>query len=443
MATRGQAAEADGRGSDLVLERLTRLHPKIIDLVLDRVVELLARVGHPEQRLPPVVHVAGTNGKGSVIAYLRAMLEAAGKRVHVYTSPHLVRFHERIRLAGELISEPELLALLEECEAANEGRPITFFEITTVAAFMAFARVPADILLLEVGLGGEYDATNVIDRPLVSVLTPISYDHTQHLGSTLAEIAKAKAGILKPGRPAVIGPQPAEALAVFESRAAELGCPLHRYGKEWDVRRDGDRLVFRDDSGSRDWPLPGLLGTHQIDNAGLALATLRFLDGCDVNDIAAARGLTAVEWPARLQRLTRGPIVDALPAGWEVWLDGAHNEAGGLALARQVETWRRERPELQVRLVFGMLSTHDAEGFLRPLAAVASGVRTVAIGGAHQTLPADAAADAARRAGFPDAAPAADPVEAARSLAEADPHPARLLVCGSLYLAGEILSRNG
>lgn len=443
MANQAPAAEAGSRGSDVVLERLTRLHPKIIDLVLDRVVELLARVGHPERRLPPVIHVAGTNGKGSVIAYLRAMLEAAGKHVHVYTSPHLVRFHERIRLAGELISEPGLLTLLEECEAANGGRPITFFEITTVAAFIAFARVPADMLLLEVGLGGEFDATNVIDRPLASVLTPISYDHMQHLGPTLSDIAKAKAGILKPGRPAVIGPQPAEALAVFERRAAELGCTLHRHGKEWEVRREGDRLMYRDDRGTSEWPLPGLLGAHQIENAGIALATRRFLGAGGVGDAAAARGLATVQWPARLQRLTRGPLVETLPAGWEAWLDGAHNEAGGQVLARQAAAWRRERPDLPVRLVFGMLSTHDAEGFLRPLSGVAEGLRAVTIGGAHQSLPSDAAAEAARRAGFPDAVAAADPVAAAQSLAAADPRPARLLVCGSLYLAGEVLAQNG
>jgi dihydrofolate synthase/folylpolyglutamate synthase len=442
-APEGASRDPRGRSSDVVLDRLTRLHPKIIDLVLDRVVQLLARVGHPERRLPPVVHVAGTNGKGSVIAYLRAMIEAAGKRAHVYTSPHLVRFHERIRLAGTLIAEDELLALLEECEAANGGTPITFFEITTVAAYMAFARVPADLLLLEVGLGGEFDATNVIDRPLVSVLTPISYDHMQHLGSSLAEIAKAKAGILKPGRPAVVGPQPDEAMAVFESRGRALGCPLRRFGTEWEAWREGDRLMFRDESGTTDWPLPGLLGAHQIENAGIALATLKLLDGIAVDAAAAAKGLTSVDWPARLQRLLRGPIIEHLPQGWEVWLDGAHNEAGGQVLARQVEIWRQERPELPVRLVFGMLSTHDAEGFLRPLAGKAEALRAVAIGGAHQTLSADNAAAAARRAGFPDALAAADPLAAALSLAAADPRPARLLICGSLYLAGEVLSQNG
>ncbi len=434
---------APGRSSDLVLERLTRLHPKIIDLVLDRVVQLLARVGHPERRLPPVVHVAGTNGKGSVIAYLRAMMEAGGRRAHVYTSPHLVRFHERIRLAGQLIAEAELLALLEECEIANGGTPITFFEITTVAAFLAYARVPADILLLEVGLGGEFDATNVIEAPLACVLTPISYDHMQHLGATLGLIAKAKAGILKPGRPAVVGPQPPEAMAVIEARAAALDAKLHRHGREWDAWRDGDRLMFRDARGSSAWPLPGLLGDHQIENAGMALATLGLLGGIAVDDAAAARGLVTVDWPARLQRLTRGPIVEALPAGWEAWLDGAHNEAGGQVLARQLAGWRAERPDLPIHIVFGMLSTHDPQGFLRSLAAQAGDLRAVAIGGAHQTLSNVDAAAAARQAGFPNAAPAADLLAAARSLAAAHPAPARLLICGSLYLAGEVLAENG
>ena len=442
-APEGATRAPAGRSSDLVLERLTRLHPKIIDLVLDRVVQLLARVGHPERRLPPVVHVAGTNGKGSVIAYLRAMLEADGRRVHVYTSPHLVRFHERIRIASTLIAEDELLALLEECETANGGTPITFFEITTVAAFLAFARVPADLLLLEVGLGGEFDATNVIEQPRACVVTPISYDHMHYLGSSLAEIAKAKAGILKPGRPAVVGPQPAEAMAVIEARAAALGCPLHRQGREWDSWRDGDRLVYRDGRGTTEWPLPGLLGEHQIDNAGIALATLSLLGDIRVGDAAVARGLTAVVWPARLQRLTRGPLVEHLPAGWEVWLDGAHNEAGGQVLGRQVAAWRRERPDLTVHLVFGMLSTHDPETFLRPLAGLAEGLRAVAIGGAHQTLSNADAAAAARLAGFPEAAEADDVLAAAQSLAATHPRPARLLICGSLYLAGEVLAENG
>jgi dihydrofolate synthase/folylpolyglutamate synthase len=430
-------------GSDLVLERLTKLHPKLIDLVLDRVQRLLDRVGNPERRLPPVVHVAGTNGKGSTVAYLRAILEAAGYRVHAYTSPHLVRFHERIRLAGKLIEEPELLALLEECERANGDQQITFFEITTAAAFLAFTRHKADILLLEVGLGGTHDATNVIEHPLACCLTPISMDHMQHLGHTLAEIAANKAGIMKRGRPVAIGPQPAEAEAVFEARGAELGAPLHRFGQEWNARREGDALLFRDKRGETSWPLPGLPGLHQIENAGLALATLPLLDGFSISESAIAKGLRSVEWPARLQRLQRGPVVEALPPGWEAWLDGGHNESGGQALGIHAAGWRRERPDLPIRLVFGMLSTHDPVGFLKPLLPHIQDVTAVAVGGNHQALDVEALVDAARRAGAAQvrSAPSAD--AAARAIVAADPTPARLLICGSLYLAGEVLAKNG
>jgi dihydrofolate synthase/folylpolyglutamate synthase len=430
-------------GSDLVLERLTKLHPKLIDLVLDRVQRLLDRVGNPERRLPPVVHVAGTNGKGSTVAYLRAILEAAGYRVHAYTSPHLVRFHERIRLAGRLIEEPELLALLEECERANGDQQITFFEVTTVAAFLAFTRHKADILLLEVGLGGTHDATNVIEHPLACCLTPISMDHMQHLGHTLAEIAANKAGIMKRGRPVAIGPQPAEAEAVFEARGAELGAPLHRVGQEWNARREGEALLFRDKRGETSWPLPALPGLHQIENAGLALATLPLLDGFSISESAIAKGLRSVEWPARLQRLRRGPVVEALPPGWEAWLDGGHNESGGQALGLHAAGWRRERPDLPIRLVFGMLSTHDPVGFLKPLLPHIQDVTAVAVGGNHQALDVEALVDAARRAGAAQVrgAPSAD--AAARAIVAADPTPARLLICGSLYLAGEVLAKNG
>jgi dihydrofolate synthase/folylpolyglutamate synthase len=278
------------RGSDLVLERLNRLHPKIIDLSLDRSWRLLERLGHPERRLPPVVHVAGTNGKGSVIAFLRAMLEAAGYRVHVYISPHLVRFHERIRLAGKLIEEPALLALLKECEGVNGAEPVTFFEITTCAAFLEFARTPADILLLETGLGGRLDSTNVIARPLASVLMPISFDHMQHLGDTLTKIAFEKAGIIKQDVPAVVGPQPAEASAVFETKAKELGAPLCRYGHEWQVEIAGEGILFTDRAGKRRLPRPALPGDHQIPNAGAALATLPFLAGFTIDERAQAVG---------------------------------------------------------------------------------------------------------------------------------------------------------
>src|SRR5260221_3776433 len=319
--------------SDLVLERLNKLHPKIIDLELDRVLRLLAAVGHPEKRLPLVVHVAGTNGKGSVIAYLRAMLEAAGYRVHVYPSPHLVRFHERIRLAGKLIDEQALIDLLVECEPANGGVPITFFEITTVAAFLAFTREPADIVLLETGLGGEFDATNVIDQPLASVLMSISYDHMQFLGDTLEKIAAVKAGIIKQNRPVIIAPQPAEAAQVFADTAARLQAPLWRHGTEWSIEETASGMRYRDTDHVLDLPKPGLPGRHQIGNAGTAVAATHWLSRFKIDEAAIRRGLTEVVWPARMQHLRQGPLVEQLPAGWELWLDGGHNEDAGQVIA--------------------------------------------------------------------------------------------------------------
>jgi dihydrofolate synthase/folylpolyglutamate synthase len=371
------------------------------------------------------------------------MLEAAGYRVHAYTSPHLVRFHERIRLAGELIEEAELLALLEECERANGSEPITFFEITTVAAFLAFTRHQADIVLLEVGLGGSFDATNVIDRPLACCLTPISMDHMHFLGHSLAKIAANKAGIMKPGRPVAIGPQPAEARAVFDARGSALGCPLHRFGTEWDAAAEEGKLLFRDRRGESRWPLPALPGLHQIENAGLALATLPLLDGFTIPDTAIAKGLLSVEWPARLQRLARGPVVEALPAGWEAWLDGGHNESGGQALGVHAAGWRRERPDLPIRLVFGMLSTHDPVAFLQPLLPHIQDVTAVAVGGNHQALDVGALIEAAKRAGATTVRRAESPEAAAQAIVAADARPARLLICGSLYLAGEVLAKNG
>jgi dihydrofolate synthase/folylpolyglutamate synthase len=428
--------------TDIVLERLSKLHPKLIDLSLDRVCRLLDALGNPERRLPPVVHVAGTNGKGSVIAYLRAMLEAAGRRVHVYTSPHLVRFHERVRLGGQLIAEPHLLELLEECERANGAAPITFFEVTTCAAFLAFARIPADILLLEVGLGGEFDATNVIDRPRLCVLTPISFDHMQHLGNTLTAIAGVKAGIMKRGVPAVVGPQLPEPAAVFEARAAALGCPLSRHGREWQAWREGERMMFRDAGGERRLPLPALIGDHQIDNAGTAVACLPYLAQFGVDDAAMRRGLAEVEWPARMQRLRRGPLIDMLPAGWELWLDGCHNADGGRVAAAVAAAWTAEPPVLPLHLIFASLSTHDPLGIVQPFAGIARDVHTVAVPGEHKTLSADEAAAAARRADLPAQA-SASVCEALADIVTKAHGPARVLICGSLYLAGTVLADNG
>ena len=419
--------------SDRVLERLMSLHPKIIDLTLGRVERLLAALGHPERRLPPVIHVAGTNGKGSTVAMIRAGLEARGDRVHVYTSPHLARFHERIRVAGDLIDEDRLIALLERCEEANGGEPITFFEITTAAAFLAFAETPADHTLLEVGLGGRLDATNVIDAPRLCVITPVSLDHQQYLGDTVTAIAGEKAGILKPGVTCIVGPQSDEGLEAIGRRAAGIGSPLLVQGQDWQVWEEHGRLAFQDTAGLVDLPLPTLIGAHQVENAGIALAVLRAL-GAD--ETACAAALTRAEWPARLQHLRHGPLVDAAnPA--ELWLDGGHNPAAGIALAEALGRLTA-RP---LHLICGMLNTKDVSGFLRPLAAHAKHLHAVSIPGEAATLSADQTVAAARAVGL-QAEPATSVTEAVTAIAATDPK-ARILICGSLYLAGRVLAGNG
>lgn len=419
--------------SDIILDRMMALHPKIIDLTLDRVWRLLAALDHPERALPPVIHVAGTNGKGSVQAMLRAGLEATGASVHAYTSPHLARFHERIRLAGSLIEEPHLAAVLDECEAANGGAPITYFEITTCAALLAFARTPADWTLLEVGLGGRLDATNVIDAPALTVITPVSYDHQQFLGDTLPLIAGEKAGILKRGVPCIVGPQEDDARAVIEDRAARLGAPLHVHGQHWHVAEENGRLVFQDETGLLDLPLPNLIGRHQVENAGIALAALRVLGQPDPAFEAA---VTRAEWPARLQRLRKGPLVEAAGTA-ELWLDGGHNPAAGHALAEALT----RLPPRPTHLVCGMLNTKDIAGYLRPLAGAAASLQAVSIPGETATLPAATTAAAAIAAGI-DATEAPDVDTAIRRITARDPD-ARILICGSLYLAGRILRDNG
>lgn len=419
--------------SDAILERLMSLHPKMIDLTLERVERLCAALGHPEQALPPVIHVAGTNGKGSTQAMIRAGLEAAGARVHAYTSPHLVRFHERIRLAGALIPEPALAALLEECEAANGGAGITFFEITTVAAFLGFARSPADWTLLEVGLGGRLDATNVVQRPRLTVITPVSFDHEAYLGTTIAAIAGEKAGILKPGVPCVVGPQTDEGLAVIEARAARLGAPLIVHGQHWHAAEERGRMIFQDERGLLDLPRPNLPGPHQIANAGAAVAALRALG---FGEGACEAAVTRADWPARMQRLTRGPLAAAAP-GAELWLDGGHNPAAGEAIAATLAGM----PPRPTHLVCGMLNTKDVGGFLRPLAPHAARLHAVSIPEAQATLPAETTAAAARAAGLP-AVTAASVAEAVAAIAAEAPA-ARIVICGSLYLAGSVLRDNG
>ncbi|MGY6634356.1 MAG: bifunctional folylpolyglutamate synthase/dihydrofolate synthase [Alkalilacustris sp.] len=419
--------------SDDLLARLLTLHPKLIDLTLDRMHRLLAALGHPERALPPVIHIAGTNGKGSTQAMLRAGLEAEGARVHAYTSPHLVRFHERIRLAGTLVDEVELADLLDACETANGDAPITFFEVTTCAAFLGFARHPADWLLLEVGLGGRLDATNVVDRPALCVITPISFDHEAYLGDTLAAIAGEKAGILKPGVPCVVAPQPPEALSVIEARAEAIGAPLHIHGRDWMAWAERGRLVVQDDRGLADLPLPRLPGAHQIVNAGTAVAALRLLGRSEAAQEAAP---ARAEWPARLQRLTCGPLVAAAP-GIELWLDGGHNPAAGAALAAALAGM----PPRPTHLICGMLNTKDVGGFLRPLAPQARSLSCVSIPGAQATLPAEDTCAAGRAEGHD--ARTAPSVDAALARIVAQDPSARVLICGSLYLAGEVLAQNG
>ncbi|RGP38511.1 bifunctional folylpolyglutamate synthase/dihydrofolate synthase [Pseudotabrizicola alkalilacus] len=409
------------------------LHPKVIDLTLDRMHRLLAALGNPERQLPPVIHIAGTNGKGSTQAMIRAGLEASGATVHAYTSPHLARFHERIRLAGDLISEPALTALLDECVQANGPDSITFFEITTAAALLAFARTPADFTLLEVGLGGRLDATNVIDSPRLTIITPVSIDHQQYLGETLPEIAGEKAGIIKRGVPVIVGPQAPEGLAVIEAKAARMGAPVLAYGQHWHVAEERNRLIFQDDSGLLDLPLPNLPGPHQIQNAGAAIAALRAL-GRD--EAACEAAVSGAVWPARMQRLRHGPLVEIAPQV-ELWLDGGHNPAGGEAIAATLA----RMPKRPTFLICGMLNTKDVTGYMRPLAAHATRLYAVSIPGEKNTLPAEATRDAALSASLPATA-AASVAEALGAITATEPA-ARVLICGSLYLAGAILRENG
>ena len=417
--------------SDAILTRLMTLHPKIIDLTLDRLTRLLDTLGNPERRLPPVIHLAGTNGKGSTQAMIRAGLEADGLRVHAYTSPHLARFHERIRLAGELISEPALMALLDECEAANGGENITFFEVTTAAAMLAFARTPADFTLLEVGLGGRLDATNVIDAPALTIITPVSIDHQQYLGETLPEIAGEKAGILKRRVPCVVGPQQEAALEVIEARAARLGAPLFVHGQHWHASEERDRLIFQDEDGLLDLPFPILPGPHQIENAGAAIAALRVLKKGDPE-----AAVTRATWPARMQRLSTGPLIDAAPEA-EIWLDGGHNPAGGKAVAATLA----RMPARETHLICGMLNTKDIGGYLTPMAPQIASLTAVSIPGEANTLPAEATEAAAKASGM-TARSSVDVLTALREITARNPR-ARVLICGSLYLAGQILKENG
>jgi dihydrofolate synthase / folylpolyglutamate synthase len=429
---------------DAILARLLTLHPKRIDLSLDRMWRLLEALDHPERKLPPVIHVAGTNGKGSAIAFMRAMLEAAGARVHVYTSPNLVRMNERFRLGraggGVLVGNDELVEALATCEQANGDAPITVFELETAAGFLLFSRHPADALLLEVGLGGRLDATNVVALPLASVVTPVSIDHVEFLGDTLEKIAGEKAAIFKRGVPAVVGRQTEGPLSVIVGRAGEIGAPLHVAGQDWIASEERGRLVYQDDQGLLDLPSPRLFGRHQIDNAGTAIAALRAA-GFKLPQAAYDTGLVRAEWPARMQRLATGDLIALAPAGSELWLDGAHNPDGGRIVAGALADLE-ERVSRPVVVVCGMLANKDQEGFLRNFTGLARRLIAVPI---HQEkgMPAAELAQTARGIGIPADA-CTDIAAALARVAELDlDPPPRILITGSLYLAGEVLAANG
>ncbi|BAT61723.1 folylpolyglutamate synthase [Variibacter gotjawalensis] len=430
---------------DAIAARLAELHPRKIDLSLGRMHRLLAALGHPERDVPPAIQVAGTNGKGSTVAFLRAILEAAGKRVHTYTSPHLVRINERYRLGapggGKIVDDETLAAAFLECEKANAGEAITQFEITTAAGFLLFARHPADVLLLEVGLGGRLDATTVIDKPAATVITPISRDHVEFLGDTIPLIAAEKAGIIRPGVPCITATQPSEALTVIERTAAKARAPLLVAGEDWTVGEENGRLVYQDDDGLLDLPAPRLSGHHQFENAGTAIATLRALKDWRIPTEAYEKGVAAAEWPARMQRIASGKLTEIIPPGAELWLDGGHNAAGGRIIAAALADIE-ERVSRPLVLVVGMLSTKDIDGFLQHFSGLARRLIAVPIPDSEKAVLPEQIVEAARRVGIA--------AEAKFSLTEAldraaqlkTTPPPRILITGSLYLAGDVLRQN-
>jgi len=428
---------------DSILARLTALHPKRIDLSLGRIERLLAALDYPERKLPPVIHVAGTNGKGSTVAFLRAILEAAGLRAHVYTSPHLVRFNERFRLGGiGLVSDDELAAVMEECERANAGAPITVFEITTAAGMLLFSRHPADVLVMEVGLGGRLDATNVIPEALATVITRVSIDHTDFLGDTLDKIAAEKAGVLKRNTSGIVAAQHRDALSVIERQAARLNAPLRIAGEDFTATEERGRLVYQDEAGLLDLPAPRLYGRHQYENAGLAIAALRATNRFRIPPAAFEAGMTKAEWPARMNRLSHGRLVELAPEGSEVWLDGGHNPDGGRVIAAALADLE-ERVPRPVVMIAGMLASKDCDGFLRNFTGLARRLIAVPVPASEKGVPAEELAERARNIGLPATSRGTldGAFEAVRKL-DLDPPP-RILITGSLYLAGDVLCENG
>ncbi|GAB1580284.1 bifunctional folylpolyglutamate synthase/dihydrofolate synthase [Phyllobacterium phragmitis] len=430
------------------IERLLGLHPKGFDLSLDRITRLLDALGNPHLKLPPVIHIAGTNGKGSASAFARALLECAGLTVHVHTSPHLVNWHERYRLGqpggGRLVRDDVLAEAVSRVAEANAGQPITVFEILTAVTFVLFSEHPADAVVLEVGLGGRFDATNVIPEPAVSLIMPVSLDHQSYLGDRVELIAAEKAGIIKRGCPVVIGYQEDDAARMVMVETAErLGCPLSVYGQDYFAYEEHGRLIYQDEAGLMDLPLPRLPGRHQLANAAAAIEAVR-VAGFDIPDRAIEKAMTVVDWPARMQRLTHGRLVDAAVPGAEIWLDGGHNPGAGIVIAEALAELE-EKSSRPLFLITGMINTKDPIGYFKAFTGMARHVFTVPIRSSEAGIPHEALAVAAAEAGI-----SAEPVHSVENALKLlrdtwDPNdiPPRILIGGSLYLAGEVLADNG
>ena len=436
------------KAADKEIERLMALHPKGFDLSLDRVKRLLERLDNPQDHLPPVIHIAGTNGKGSAAAFSRALLEASGLRVHVHTSPHLVNWHERYRLAaprgGRLVDDDMLAEAVARVAKANRGETITVFEILTAVTFVLFSEHPADAAVIEVGLGGRFDATNVIDSPAVSVIMPISIDHEVYLGDRVELIAAEKAGIIKPGRPVVIGAQESDtAQDVILETAGRLGAPATIYGQDFLAYEENGRMIYQDESGLMDLSPPRLPGRHQFSNAAAAIAAVKAA-GFDLSHRAADRAMGSVDWPGRMQRLTQGVLVDMAPRGAEIWLDGGHNPGAGVVVAEALAE-QEERFARPLFLISGMINTKDQTGYFRAFKGIARHVLTVPVGSSEAGVPNTELALRAADAGL-SAEPVASVANALMLLRDTwdnSEMPPRILICGSLYLAGEVLAANG
>ena len=426
------------------LSELEKLHPKKIDLGLSRIYRVLKKLGNPHKKLPTTIHVAGTNGKGSTVAYLKAFSEAQGKKVHVYTSPHLVNFNERIVIASEKISDEYLVNILNRITIINDNQPLSFFEATTAAALLAFSEIKADLCIIEVGLGGRYDATNVI-IPDYCAITPIDLDHSEFLGNDIAKIAKEKGGIIKEGIPVVVGPQSEITRSVLENEAYKNKSQIKFWGTNFKAHRERGRLIFENNSQLMDLPLPALHGDHQVINAGTAIAVALQLG---ISQKSIKQGLNSVSWPARMQYLQNGALADmVIDSGAELWLDGGHNPHAAIAIGNTLAELeaRQSRPLI---LIIGILKNKDINGYLEAFKGLACYVIAVDIPG-HASLPLEKVVQAAKEQGINGqiAINLIDAVQRAINTGEAMSRQSadepivspRILICGSLYLAGEVL----